>query len=314
MLRPCAFAVLLSLAVSTGVRAADPPVTVAENDRTYTLDNGIVRAMIAKESGDLVSVRYKNLEMLATFLGADGKPDLTRDLPGENLNGLNRGMTDHQYFFWSHDAMGARATQAENPTLKKITIDPKTNGGERAEVSIKGVSKGRPMGTGPGAQQGGNFIADIEIRFTLGRGDSGVYTSCNFEHPGDYEATTITEARCCAKLADFFDWLSIADDSFHNKSYPASLVEGDKYIYTTNQFKNPAFGWSSTTKNVGLFFINPSHEYMSGGPTKIEFLGHRDTRQIAAPACSTTGAPATTAGRRSLLARAKNGPRPSARS
>ncbi len=80
-----------------------------------------------------------------------------------------------------------------------------------------------------------------------------------------------------------FDWLSIADDQFHNKQYPSTLREGDKYIYTTNQYKNRAFGWSSTTKNVGLFFINPSMEYMSGGPTKIEFLGHRDTNAVAAP-------------------------------
>ena len=139
------------------------------------------------------------------------------------------------------------------------------------------------MGTGPGASETGNFIADIEIRYTLGRGDSGVYTYCTFDHPAYYAATTITEARCCCKLADMFDWMSIADDQFHNKAYPSSLREGDKYIYTTNQFNNPAFGWSSTTKKVGFFFINPSMEYMSGGPTKIEFLGHRDTNQIAAP-------------------------------
>ena len=106
-----------------------PVVVISENDRTYTLDNGIVKAIVAKESGDLVSLKYKDLEMLATFEGADGLPDLNRDPPGENLAGLNRGMTDHQYGFWSHDAMGARATAADNPTIKKITIDPKTNGG-----------------------------------------------------------------------------------------------------------------------------------------------------------------------------------------
>jgi rhamnogalacturonan endolyase len=271
------------LAFSAAAHAENAPVVVTENDRTYTLDNGIVKAMVAKESGDLVSLKYKDLEMLATIEGADGLPDLNRDPPGENLTGLNRNMTDHQYGFWSHDAMGARATAAENPTIKKITIDPKTNGGERGEVSIKGVSNGRALGTGPGAQRTGNFIADIEIRYTLGRGDSGVYTSCTFDHPASYAATSITEARCCCKLADMFDWLSIADDQFHNKAYPSSLREGDKYIYTTNQTNNPAFGWSSTAKKVGFFFINPSMEYMSGGPTKIEFLGHRDTNQIAAP-------------------------------
>ena len=275
-------ALFASLAFSTAA-PRNAPVAITENDRTYTLDNGIVKAIVAKESGDLVSLKYKDLEMLATFDGADGLPDLNRDPPGENLAGLNRGMTDHQYGFWSHDAMGARSTAAENPTIKNITIDPKTNGGQRGEVSIKGISNGRALGTGPGAQRTGNFIADIEIRYTLGRGDSGVYTSCTFDHPASYAATSITEARCCCKLADMFDWLSIANDQFHNKAYPSSLREGDKYIYTTNQTNNPAFGWSSTAKKVGFFFINPSMEYMSGGPTKIEFLGHRDTNQIAAP-------------------------------
>ena len=40
---------------------------------------------------------------------------------------------------------------------------------------MKGISKGRKMGTGPGVtgegQKTGQFAADIEIRYTLGRGD-----------------------------------------------------------------------------------------------------------------------------------------------
>jgi rhamnogalacturonan endolyase len=50
-----------------------------------------------------------------------------------------------------------------------------------------------------------------------------------------------------------------------------------------NQDQNRAFGWSSTTDSVGLFFLNPSMEYMSGGPTKVEFLGHRNTSAAAEP-------------------------------
>jgi len=269
---------VLSFVVWAGY--AQAPVSLRENDQLYMLDNGIVVASVAKASGDLVSLRFKNMEMLATFVKEDGTPDLEKDPPGENKAGLNRGMTDHQYGFWSHDAMGPRGTG--NATAR-ITIDPKTNGGERAEVSVKGISNGRLMGTGPGAGAQGNFLTDIEIRWTLSRGDSGVYTYSAFEHKADYAASTITEARFCAKLADFFDWMSVAQDEHHNKQYPASLREGDKYVYTTNQYNNPAFGWSSSTKNVGFFIINPSMEYMSGGPTKIEFLGHRDTNQIAAP-------------------------------
>src|SRR5208283_5080793 len=57
----------------------------------------------------------------------------------------------------------------------------------------------------------------------------------------------------------------------------------DKYDYTTDQFDHRAFGWASTAKQVGCFIVNPSMEYMSSGPMKIEFLCHRDTNQVAAP-------------------------------
>jgi rhamnogalacturonan endolyase len=281
---------MAALAISVGLlmplspAAAQPAgaaVTITEDAATYTLANGIVTAQVAKNSGDIVSLRFKDLEMLATFYTADGQPDLTRDPPGEHKAGLNRGMTDHQYGFWSHDAMGPRNSNV--PSVARITIDPKSNNGERAEVSVKGISNGRRMGTGPGASPAGDFIADVELRFALGRGESGVYTYCIFDHPATYAATTITEARFCAKLADFFDWMSVADDEHHHKHYPASLREGDKYVYTTNQFNNRAFGWSSASKKVGFFLVNASMEYMSGGPTKVEFLGHRDTNRIAAP-------------------------------
>ncbi len=273
---------LLGVALTTAAFAAD--VTVTEDANLYTLDNGIVTARIAKASGDLVSLRYKNLEMLATFLTPDGLPDLAKDPPGHNTHGLNRGFTDHQYGFWSHDAMGPRKSAN---AVARITLDPKANGGARGEVAVKGSSKGRKMGTGPGVSGGddttGQFAADVEIRYALGRGDSGVYTYCEFDHPADYPTSSLGEARFCAKLADCFDWLSVAQDPHHFKHYPKELREGDKYVYTVPLTDNPAFGWASTTKHVGFYILNPSMEYMSGGPTKVEFEGHRDTNAIAAP-------------------------------
>lgn len=260
------------------------PVTVTEDAAMYTLDNGIVTARVAKDSGDLVSLRFRGTEMLATILRADGTPDLEQDPPGHNPNGLNRGMTDHQYAFWSHDAMGPRGS---GEALARITIDPANNGGQRAEVSVRGVAKGRKMGTGPGVPGGANatgqFAADVEIRYALARGEAGVYTYCEFVHPADYPATALGEARFCAKLNEFFDWLAVADTPHHFKHYPKELREGDKYVYTVVQSENPAFGWASTTRNVGFWCLNPSMEYMSGGPTKVEFQGHRDTNRVAAP-------------------------------
>ena len=262
--------------ISMTARAAGP-VTLGETADEYILSNGIVTARVAKASGDLTSLRYGDREMLATFLKDDGTPDLERDPPGFNHTGLNPRMTDHQYGFWSHDAMGPPNTA---PALATVTIDPADNGGDRAEVSVKGIADGRLMGTGPGAGKDGNFAADVEIRYALGRGDSGIYTYSIFEHQPEYPASSICEARFCAKLAGFFDWMSLADHL--DLYYPKDLHTGDKYIFTAVQWEHQAFGWSSTTGNVGLFLINPTVEYLSGGPTKVEFLGHRDTNSVGA--------------------------------
>ena len=252
----------------SGTRA----VTLTEDGSAYTLANGIVTARIDKKSGDLLSMKYKGTEMLATIYGADGLPDTTVDKPGANLRGGGHRYTDHQYGFWSHDTDGPH-------TIDKITIDPQSNGGERAEVSVKGISDGKPMGAGPG----GSFISDVEIRYTLERNRPGLYTYSIFEHQPDYPASSLGEARFCAKLNDSFDWLSVGPK--YNKLYPKAQPgeHEDKYDFTADQFENPAFGWSSTTKHVGFWFLNPSVEYLSGGPTKVEFLGHRDTNDVQAP-------------------------------
>ena len=78
-----------------------------------------------------------------------------------------------------------------------------------------------------------------------------------------------------------FDWLHV--DENRNKYYPREEPGEDKYVYTAVQSENPAYGWSSSTMNTGLFLINPSMEYMGGGPTKVDFLCHRDTTPVQAP-------------------------------
>jgi rhamnogalacturonan endolyase len=263
---------LLLSAAARAQSKATHTVTLQDESTAYLLNNGIVSARIDKRSGDLLSMRFKDMEMLAAILGPDGLPDTAVDKPGANLRGGGKRYTDHQYGFWSHDTDGPN-------TVTKVTIDPKSNGGERAEVSIKGISGGKPMGAGPG----GSFISDVEIRYTLERDHPGLYTYSIFEHQPDYPASSLGEARFCAKLNSFFDWMTVGPK--WNRPYPpaASGEHEDKYDFTTDQFENPAFGWSSTTKNVGFWILNPSVEYLSGGPTKVEFLGHRDTNDVQAP-------------------------------
>lgn len=225
-------------------------VTISEDDTSFTLANGIMTAHVSKRSGDLTSLQYKGKEVLTDKSG-------------------------HAGGYWSHDTTGGTTT------VTKITIDPKSNGGERGEVSVKGISGGKKMGHGPGASGEGDIAADIEIRYCLGHGESGVYTYCTFDHLPIYGPASMTEARYCAKLADTFDYMNI--DDMRSMYYPATLHEGDKYIYTAVQYDHPAYGWTSTKENIGFFFLNPTVEYLSGGPTKTEFLCHRDTTAVAAP-------------------------------
>ncbi len=237
------------------------PARISADETSFTLDNGIVAARVAKRTGDLLSLRYKNLEMLE----AAGRPGA----------------------YWSHNAARGQPTT-------RITIDPRTNGGERGEVSVTGVANGNALGSGPG----GSVIADIEIRYALGRGDSGLYTYSIFSHPTNYPATSVGEARFCMKLNDgLFDWMTVdanrnlkmitAYDWDHgtqmnfkegrrmNTGIYRGMVE-HKYDYAANQFEVRAWGWSSSDRHVGIWLVNPSVEYLSGGPTKFELSSHRD--------------------------------------
>ncbi len=266
--------VALTLLLPAILHAAPGPVVITETENSFTLANGIVTVQVGKRSGDLTSLKYNGVEMLDAHGG-------------------------RQSAYWSHNA--ARGRQ-----ITCITIDPKSNGGERGEVSIKGISGGNQMGSGPG----GSVIADIEIRYSLGRGDSGVYTYSIFNHPTNYPATSIGEARFCMKLNDdVFDWMTV--DANRNmkmistydwnhatqmnmkevRRMNSGVYKGQvehKYDYSANQFDVRAWGWSSTSQHVGLWLVNPSVEYLSGGPTKYELSSHRDatfnTNALDAPA------------------------------
>jgi len=264
---------LLFGALSTGISSGAAPaplVTLAEDDAGFTLANGIVTARVSKRSGDLVSLQYQNLEMLG-------------------------GGSGHPYGYWSH-APG-RNSRAQN----SVTLNPARNGGDRAEVSVRAVSAGTVVGSGPG----GGAIADIEIRYALGRGDQGLYTYSIFTHKKEYPATAVGEARFGVKLNEkVFDFLTV--DARRRRLMPTpedwnrgtelnmkevrrlntGLYAGQvehKYDYSAVQFEIPAFGWCGTKARVGLWFVNPTIEYLSGGATKAELTGHLDVNDGAAP-------------------------------
>ena len=223
---------------------AGPDVSVQQDAAEFTLSNGIITARISKTSGNLRSLHYMGRQIV-------------------------RGG------YWSHDTRGGVGVET------RVTIDPQTTGGDRAEVSVKGISGGNKLGFGPGAEEGGDLATDIEIRYSITRGLSGLYTYSAFEHLPEHGDGMMAEARFVAGLVETFDWITV--DADRNRHYPAVLPDEDKYVFTAVQSKNLAYGFSSTADDIGFWFVNPTVEYLSGGPTKPEFLCHRNTDAAAAP-------------------------------
>jgi len=251
-----ALAVLLSFGAEV-LQAADAlprvaktnvniPVTVTDNGGAWTLDNGIVKATINKSNGNMSSVVFHGVNTMGP--GTTG--------PGG---------------FWEQVPTGT--------VTQTLTIDPATNGGQSAEVAVKGV----------------NGKMDIEVRYTLERGMSGFYTYAQFSHEASYPAAGEGESRFILQLDNTFDWISV--DADRNMLMPQAadlhsgvvihakeqriLLDGlyknsvdHKYSYCGVMYKLPAYGWSSTRDHIGVYFINPTTEYIGGGPEKLDLVAH----------------------------------------
>jgi rhamnogalacturonan endolyase len=250
---------LLAQNTSAVSAAGSNTVTITDNGSTWTLDNGIVKATITKNSGSMPSLIYHGVEIMAASGGT-----------------------------WEHTPQGA-------PTLTNtVTIDPATNGGTRAEVSIKGVSNGTFMMTRNAP--GGGTLCDIELRYSLGRGDSGIYVYSILSHPASYPAAGVgAEDRYITRLSQAFDWITVDKDRNMLEAAPTDWGTGvvvhakeqrimskgvyknsveHKYSYSGMQYRTKAYGWSSTKYHIGAWFINPTIEYLSGGPSRIDLDAH----------------------------------------
>ena len=222
--------------------AVNSPVSVKDDGTNWTLDNGIVKLVILKRTGKLTSLNYNGFETI-----------------GRNSEG------------WEQYPSGT--------VTPSLTIDPAQNDGERAEVAVKGV----------------NGRMDIEVRYALERGTSGFYTYAIYSHGAGYPAAGEGESRFINQLVPNFDWLSVDQDRnmpmVNNQDLRSGVVVHakeqrilstgiyknsveHKYSYCAEMYKLPAYGWSSTKNHVGIWFINPSNEYLGGGPTRIDLVCH----------------------------------------
>jgi rhamnogalacturonan endolyase len=305
----------LLLGVSTYACArsvgAHMPVSVIDHGATFTLANAYLSATISKTSGDMVSLKYHRLETMGFVSGHhagywEQNPSRAARLEASvtidpTKNGGDRGEVSIKGWADERSLSAGRAGGPDPGAVNEMAAT-QTEGREI------GPSKGSPRppnagttvtarpGTRPPAVVG--MVVDMEIRYTLGRDDHGIYTYAIFHHPASYPVTEIGESRYGFKLnAQVFDWLSVDKtrdlrmptgyDWDHgtdlNMKEARRLTTGiakgraeHKYDYCADQFDTPAFGWSSTKDHIGLYFINPSMEYLSSGPNHFELTGHLD--------------------------------------
>ncbi len=261
------FGIVLAVAwcAGAGLSAAEPaPVTLTDDGETATLANGVVSLTVRKANGNIVSLRRNELELISRGGGYWNIYGATPGSPNTERKGI--------------------------PSVFHISEDPRSNGGARGEIALRFPYLG----------QANTVPLDIEIRYTLHRGDTGVYGWTIADHRPEFPAFNIEVSTVCLKLnPELFDFLSVdakrqrpmatAEDwvagtqlnLWEARRLNTGIRKGEvehKYDYNALFSETPAWGWSSTKRKVGLFIVNPSIEYINAPPTMVDYGGHIDVK------------------------------------
>ena len=236
-----------------------PPVQCRDIAGTFVLDNGILRAEIGKRSGTMTSLVYQGRELLTQNGG-----------------------------YWS--SVGRNGNHAEGHVAVVLLNTP-----ERVTVSCQ-------LGNVDGVT---NAPLDSDYIYSLGRGESMIYAAAVLHHAPGSPGYGTGESRYCLKLnPEVFDFLSV--DANRQRLMPSGydwdhgtqlnlkearrmttgIHKGEaehKYDYSALLAETPAYGWYGTKSHLGLWLINPSQEYIGGGPTKVELTGHLDVNPGGMP-------------------------------
>ncbi|MBC7913600.1 MAG: hypothetical protein H7Y07_05685 [Pyrinomonadaceae bacterium] len=241
---------------------AQSPVKLSSTANEVYLSNEFIKATIQKKTATIISLRYKGLEMM-------GKAH-----PHWNVVGVEDE---------------AALKKFPERVIFSIRTDPKKNNGERAEVSFSYTYQGDKEA----------IPFDIDLRFSLGKADHGIYLSALWKHKESYPEFELGQGRMIAvvnpKIFDFYtvdakrrQVMASAEDVKNGKRMnvkEANLLttgirKGEvehKYDYSAILAQTPAWGWTSTENKVGAWMINPSFEYINGGPTQVGNTGHVET-------------------------------------
>lgn len=236
-------------------------VTYQDLGSTIVLDNGIVAITINKKDASIRNFTYQGTNLFAGGHGGGGN-------------------------FWSWNAPAFSGPSA-TATTATLTVDPQSNNGDYAEVKIRSPWSGKTTDAG----------MDVDIYYSLKRGSQGYYVTAMLDHPASYPRTAVGEWRSNIYINPIFDWLSV--DELRQRQMPTvadmaasvpvtgapvevtRLTSGIhigkyecKYSYSADLGELNVWGWSSTSKRVGIWMTVPSHEYYNGGPMKRELTAH----------------------------------------
>ena len=239
-------------------------VRVKDEGRSFLLENDVISARIDKAKATVISLNRGDLELI-------------------------RGGTG--YWSLSGGSEKGRIQAFPKPSATRIT----KHGGELGEVAIDCHFDGAA----------GTLPVNVSFRYALLDGGQGLHLYGIFEHPAGMPGFSVGEARFAMKPDPrVFDWFTVDPERSRqmptgedwDQAAPLNLKEArrlttgihqghpeHKYGYSALFSESPAYGWSSSEKKIGLWMVNPSLEYIAGGPTKPELTGHLDVNPGGRP-------------------------------
>jgi len=240
-----------------------PPVTASSNDREIVLENGIVSLTIDRRSSNVVALVYQH--------------------DGQSIEIGKRGQS--MYFDSNGGATGltadiaAQAPKAGYMPLGAyvLSVDLVSNTPDVAEV----VAKGGPTTYLP---------FSTEIHYIVKRGLSGYYAYCIYSHGHGMAAGTVGQSRFVVRGPagpGLFTDVAVDDTRFGpvdesqdlKTVSDATFLQQDGNVYC--KYDNSAFMANHHVHGmlghgIGVWMINPSEEYVNGGPIKQELTVHQD--------------------------------------
>ncbi|KAL8058535.1 hypothetical protein ABFX02_03G025100 [Erythranthe guttata] len=257
-----------------------PPIGVSLNVQEHhvVIDNGIVEVTLSNPEGIVTGIRYNGVDNLLEVVNDE----------------TNRGYWD---VVWNAIDGSGKAAGGVFEVIKASKFEVITESEEQVEVSFS-----RPWDP---SLENKLVPLNIDKRFVVVRGCSGLYSYAVYEHVGspEWPAFSLGETRIAFKLRkDRFQYMAVADnrqrymplpdDRLPGRGQPLAYPEAvllvnpvdprlrgevdDKYQYSCDNKDIKVHGWISMNPlpAVGFWQITPSDEFRSGGPLKQNLTSH----------------------------------------